>query len=90
MSESYKVRYARRAARQLSDELPAAVAFAAAEFIGGPLADNPHRVGKRLLSPLAHLHSARRGTFRILYQIDVEAQSVLVVAIEHRADAYRT
>lgn len=36
------------ARRQLAQHLPEAVAFAAHEFIIGPLLDNPQRVGKRL------------------------------------------
>jgi mRNA interferase RelE/StbE len=49
------------ARRQLAEVLPAAVAFAAHEFIVSPLPDNPQRVGKRL-GPLQDRHSARRGT----------------------------
>ena len=33
------------ARRQLTEALPEAAAFAAYEFIVGPLLDNPHRVG---------------------------------------------
>jgi mRNA-degrading endonuclease RelE of RelBE toxin-antitoxin system len=32
---------------------------------------------------------ARRGAYRIIYRLDTEAQTVRVVRIEHRADAYR-
>jgi mRNA interferase RelE/StbE len=78
------------ARRQLSETLPEAVAFAAFEFIVGPLLDNPHRVGKRLRPPLDDRHSARRGTYRVLYRIDEERQRVTVVGVFSRADAYRT
>ncbi len=37
------------------------IALAACEFIGGPLSDNPHRVGKQFRPPQADKHSARRG-----------------------------
>jgi mRNA interferase RelE/StbE len=57
----YELIVAPSARRQLSEELPEAVAFAAFEFIVGPLLDNPHRVGKRLRPPLEDRHSARRG-----------------------------
>ena len=77
------------ARRQLTDKLPASVAFAAYEFIIGPLLDNPRRVGKRL-GPLADRHSARRGTYRVIYRIDEPRHRVTVVAVVHRADAYRT
>jgi mRNA interferase RelE/StbE len=85
----YELIVAPSARRQLSEELPEAVAFAAFEFIVGPLLDNPHRVGKRLRPPLEDRHSARRGTYRVLYRIDEERQRVAVVGVFSRADAYR-
>ena len=66
--------------------LPEKVATAVVEFIYGPLADNPQRVGKPLRFELEGLHSARRGDFRIIYRI---TDLVTILAIEHRADAYR-
>jgi mRNA interferase RelE/StbE len=77
------------ARRQLTDVLPEAPAFAAYEFIIGPLLDNPHRVGKQLRAPLADRHSARRGTYRVLYRIDEQRRTVTVVDVAHRRDAYR-
>jgi mRNA interferase RelE/StbE len=77
------------ARRQLADRLPEAAAFAAYEFIVGPLLDNPHRVGKGLRSPLADRHSARRGTYRVIYRIDDNERTVTVVDVAHRRDAYR-
>ena len=77
------------ARRQLAETLPEAVAFAAHEFIVGPLLDNPQRVGKRLDPPLADRHSAWRGTYRVLYRIDEPNHTVTVVAIAPRAHAYR-
>lgn len=77
------------ARRQLAENLPEAVAFAAHEFIVGPLLDNPQGVGKRLGPPLADRHSARRGTYRVIYRIDEQRGTVTVVAVSPRADAYR-
>lgn len=78
------------ARRQLTQHLPEAVAFAAHEFIIGPLLENPQRVGKRLRAPLDDRHSARRGTYRVIYRIDDEHRTVTVVDIAHRRNAYRT
>lgn len=78
------------ARRQLAQHLPAAVAFAAHEFIVGALLDNPHRVGKRLHAPLDDRHSARRGTYRVIYRIDDRRRIVTVLDVAHRRDAYRT
>jgi mRNA interferase RelE/StbE len=77
------------ARRQLTETLPESVAFAAYEFIVGPLLDNPHRVGRRLRPPLEDRHSARRGTYRVIHRIDDEHRRVTVVGVVHRADAYR-
>ncbi|MFA7323512.1 MAG: type II toxin-antitoxin system RelE/ParE family toxin [Candidatus Nanopelagicales bacterium] len=78
------------ARRQLAEGLPSSIAFAAYEFIVGPLLDNPQRVGKQLMPPLADRHSARRGTYRVIYRIDDASRTVTVLAISPRADAYRT
>ncbi len=67
--------------RTLTERLPEPVACAAFDFINGPLLDNPHRVGKRLQPPLADRHSARRGTYRVIYRIDDKARTVTVVDI---------
>jgi len=78
------------ARRQLAETLPEAVAFAAHEFLVGPLLVNPHRLGKRLQAPLHDRHSARRGTYRVIYRIDDEQVKVTVLDVVHRQDAYRT
>ena len=90
MSERYRLRIARPAARALAEAPPGKVATAAYEFITGPLLDNPHRVGKPLDPPLAPAWTARRGTYRILYFLDDTHRVVEVTAIRHRSDAYRT
>ncbi len=87
--DRYRLVIAPTARRQLAETFPEAVAFAAYEFIVGPLLDNPHRAGKQLRSPLDDRHSARRGTYRVLYRIDDERRTVTVVAIVPRAEAYR-
>lgn len=73
-------------ARRALSTLPEKVGTAVIEFVYGPLAQNPHRVGKALRRELNGLYSARRGDFRIIYRITDE---VTILAIEHRADIYR-
>lgn len=85
---SFEVVLTRSARRALEDTLPEQVAAAAFEFIAGPLADDPKRVGKPLRAPLAPLWSARRGEYRILYRIEDRRLIVQVVTIEHRRDVY--
>ena len=43
--------------------------MACVEFIRGTLAENPRRVGKPLRGELTDQFSARRGTYRIAYEI---------------------
>ena len=69
--------------------LPLHAATAVAEFLYGPLLDNPHRLGKPLERELAGYRAARRGPYRIIYRIDDDKSQVHVVRIEHRADVYR-
>ncbi len=88
--DAYLVALTATARRQLTDPLPEVVAAAAYEFIVGPLLDNPHRVGERLRLPLGDRHSARRGTYRVVYRIDEATHTVTVLDVAHRRDAYRT
>jgi mRNA interferase RelE/StbE len=78
------------ARRALTELLPPVAAFAAWEFINGPLRQAPHRVGAPLREPFAGLWRARRGEYRVRYEIDEAQRIVRVVDIDHRRDAYRT
>ena len=60
-----------------------------ADYIVGPLRDNPYRVGKPLRGDLRGLHSARVGAYRVVYEIDEDHRTVNVLHIDHRTDAYR-
>lgn len=88
--EPYELRTTPTVRRALGETLPEGVAAAAHEFITGPLLQQPHRIGKRLLPPMDDRFSARRGTYRIIYRIDDKNRIVTVVDIDHRRDAYRT
>lgn len=84
----YRVVLAPAARRALERQLPEAVAAAVVEFLYGPLAENPRRVGKPLRFELEGQHSARRGSYRVIYRIEEERVVVVVLKIAHRADAY--
>ena len=87
---TYRIVLAPPARRALENSLPVPVAAAAWEFISGPLAEEPFRVGKPLRGTLSGTWSAKRGQYRVLYRIDGEAVRVTVVSIAYRRDAYRT
>ncbi|MGH3910300.1 MAG: type II toxin-antitoxin system RelE family toxin [Pseudonocardiaceae bacterium] len=88
-TDRFSLRVTPTVRRALAERLPESVAFAAFKFINGPLLDNPHRVGRRLLAPLDDRHSARRGSYRIIYRIDDKTRTVTVVDVDHRSDVYK-
>ena len=88
-SPRYRLVVAGPADRRISEKLPEPVAAAVAEFMTGELLAEPHRVGKQLGGPLEGIWSARRGSYRVLYEIGEEAHTVTVMDVAHRGDAYR-
>jgi mRNA-degrading endonuclease RelE of RelBE toxin-antitoxin system len=64
------------------------MAVAALEMIYGPLAENPRRLGNALRFELEGLYVARRGDYRIIYEINEESMTVIIHVISHRADSY--
>lgn len=71
------------------DATPPRVVPAIIEFLYGPLAANPRRVGKLLRDDYASSFSARRGTYRILYDIEDAERIIRVFRVSTRAHAYR-
>jgi mRNA interferase RelE/StbE len=89
-SPRYTVIFSRQARRNLRENLPLEVAAAAMETIDGPLTTNSHRVGKPLEEPFDGYHSARRGTYRVIYRINEDKHTVEIHSVRHRREAYRT
>jgi mRNA-degrading endonuclease RelE of RelBE toxin-antitoxin system len=86
--EPYTVVLSPGARRALSEQLPSAAAFAAWEFIRGPLCEEPRRVGAPLQAPFEGYWRARRGEYRVRYRIDDEKRQIVVMDVDHRRDAY--
>jgi mRNA interferase RelE/StbE len=86
--ERYTVTFTAAARRQLG-RLPLSAATALYEHLTGPVAANPHRLGKPLDAPFEEVLSTRRGGYRALYTFDDRARIVTVLAVAHRRDAYR-
>ena len=84
----YALRVTGPAVRQLN-RLPEGTAAAIVEFMLGALLDNPDRLAGALQRELDGMRSARRGVYRIIYEIDETERLVVVYRIEHRATAYR-
>jgi mRNA interferase RelE/StbE len=88
VSEPYELSVKAQARRALEHTLAPSVAFAAWEFINGPLRQNPKRLGKPLVAPSRGDWSARRGHYRVRYRIDDDKRIVTIVDIADRSDIY--
>jgi mRNA interferase RelE/StbE len=86
---AYDVDWTRSALRGL-DRLPEKAASACIEFVYGALAENRKRVGGELRFELTGKRSARRGDFRVIYEVDDDEHTVTIIAIDHRSDVYRS
>jgi mRNA interferase RelE/StbE len=75
-------------ARREFDRLPISVAAAVLETLDA-ISENPKRLGKPLMLEHEGRYSARRGPYRIIYELDEDAHLVRVLAIGHRRDVYR-
>jgi mRNA interferase RelE/StbE len=87
--QSFELIVAGPAARAIAKQLPEAISTAVIDFITGALIENPHRVGRELRNELASIHTARRGTYRVLYRINDDTHEVTVLRVEHRGTVYR-
>ena len=85
---TYEVVMTPRAVRSL-EKVPRKYHGAIFDFIFGALADNPRRVGGSLTGVFDGSYSARRGSYRILFDIDEDQSTVIVYRISHRSTAYR-
>jgi mRNA-degrading endonuclease RelE of RelBE toxin-antitoxin system len=84
----YEVQITPEGLRHLN-KLPDKVRDAALETALGPIAENPQRLGKPLVGELEGLRSARRGDYRIIYEILEGDEIVLIHRVQHRRDVYR-
>lgn len=73
----YTVEFTPAARRRLA-KLPLAAAAALYEHIVGPVAGNPHRLGKPLEDPFDDVWSTRRGEYRALYAIDDDNRVITI------------
>jgi mRNA interferase RelE/StbE len=80
----YEVVLAPGTKQAMATQLPPAVTAAVVDFVSGPLAQDPFRVGKPLRSELEGKWSARRGEYRVLYTINERVVTVCVVAFAYR------
>ena len=86
---SYEIELTSEARRHLN-RLPEKVRDVSIALMLGALSENPHRVGKPLVGDLEGMRSARRGDFRVVYEIEEATHTVIVLRVQHRGDVYRS
>jgi mRNA interferase RelE/StbE len=87
-SPAWRVEASARARRDLN-RLPPRIATAVVEFVTRTLVQNPQQLSKPLTGGVAGLRSARRGDYRVIFELRDEDDVVLIVRIGHRAHIYR-
>lgn len=85
--EAWRLQIASSARRDLND-IPERYAAAVIELLP-MIAANPRRLGKPLKFELGGKWVARRGPYRVIYALDEGTRTVAILAVAHRADAYR-
>ena len=85
---SYEVIFAATARKDLR-RIPPRIVPAIIEFVFGDLVRTPRKVGKPLKGDLEGSYGARRGPYRILYNINDASGRVEILSVDHRADVYR-
>jgi mRNA interferase RelE/StbE len=75
---------ARRALQRLPEKAVGAVAATL-----DAIARDPCRLGRPLRRELAGRLVARRGSYRVIYEIDDDERLVTILLVGHRADIYR-
>lgn len=83
----YRVRLSERATRDL-DPLPDRIWQRVRDALYG-LRQTPRRPGSVKIHGQPDVYRLRIGDYRVLYHIDDAAQTVTVLRVLHRRDAYR-
>ena len=83
----YEVKLSRRALRD-ADHLPEHAWQRILEVLRA-LRENPRPFGSLKIVGEERLYRLRVGDYRALYDVDDSAQTVLVLRIQHRREAYR-
>jgi mRNA interferase RelE/StbE len=76
-------------ARRDLQRIPPRILLAVIEFAFGDLAASPLQIGKPLKRELSGSYGARRGPYRLIFEIDHEANQLNILRVAHRSDVYR-
>ena len=88
MTGRWRVELTGPARRALEQDLPEPIAWAAYIFIAERLPINPYRLGGELSGPYTGSGAAHLGTYRVVYRVDEDSETVYVLSIRLRGDVY--
>lgn len=83
----YRIEFTNSAAKEfraLASEIKRRITSAIDE-----LCENPYPMGVSKLKGYATLYRIRVGDYRVIYEVDMSNQSIRIVRIRHRREAYR-
>lgn len=83
----YKVLWEEEARNDLRD-ISRSAAFKLEEKINNYLVQAPKQLGKALVGQYKGLYRYRYGDYRILYEIDLDSKSIIIVRIGNRKEIY--
>jgi len=85
---SYSLRYLEDVVREHIPHLPPTIRIRIKQAIEQRLAVDPVGLGKPLRYSFAGHRRLRVGDYRVVYRIEAERKTVIIVAIKHRKDIY--
>ncbi len=88
MEIKYQIRYLEEVVRKHIPDLPAGAKSLIKRAIEERLTTDPIGFGKPLRYSLKGHRRLRVSDYRIVYRIDSQTQTVLIIAIKHRKDIY--
>lgn len=88
MEIRYQIRYIEEVVKKHIPDLPTSVKALIKKAIEERLTINPVGFGKPLRYSLKGHRRLRISDYRIVYRIEPETKTVLIIAIKHRKDVY--
>jgi mRNA interferase RelE/StbE len=84
---SFRIEYDRQAEREYGELAPRFVQRITEAV--SRLGEEPFPRQSKKLAGEDNVHRLRVGTYRVIYEVDLESQTTTVYRIRHRRDAYR-
>ena len=86
----YHIEFLKEVVHKHMQNMPSPIKERIRHVIEDRLTVNPMELGKPLRYSLQGHRCLRIGNYRVIYRIKPKQHAILIVAIKHRKDAYRT